>query len=76
MATPQGWEEIMPTCKCKNPPIHKPLMMCIGFYYFIFFHICNVAELAFIRNTVQPKLKIPSHFGYMLEPNREIWPIF
>jgi hypothetical protein len=24
MPTPQGWREIMPTSKCKNPPIHMP----------------------------------------------------
>jgi hypothetical protein len=53
MATPQGWEEIMPNCRCKNPPIHKPHDVHRGlFFFFFFFNICNVAELAFIPNTV------------------------
>jgi len=47
MAIPQGWEEIMPICRSKNPPIHKPhdVHRFLNFFKF-FFHICNVAEMA------------------------------
>jgi hypothetical protein len=53
MPTPQGWEEIMHTCRCKNPPIHKPCDVHRFFIFiFSFFHIFNAAKLAFIPNTV------------------------
>ncbi len=78
MPTPQGWEEIMPTCcRCKNPPIHKPHdVHRVFFFFFFFFFFIFVIQLnwhLFLKQFSQ-SLGFLHIFGYILEPNREIWP--